>query len=422
MMSRVFVTGLGAITATGKNVNETWDALIAGKNGIGPIEQWDMSDSAYGLAAEIKDLNPKQLIKNRKLLKLISRADVLGIHAAGQAIDDSGILNFRDGLADSTAFNDNTGIYVGSPGNKFYQQYDFLPLLAKSKGDMKAFANHLFEEVHPMWLLKILPNNVLAYVGIEYGFKGANQNITNHVASGLQALSEAYKAIANQQLERVVVVAYDLGFEPQAVQNYAKLGILSQRGLNPFDVSHDGTIFAEAAAAMVLESEEAMNARGAEPLAEVIGAYTSSDAMGIFSIEKEGAVFSDALTTILSDAKLSSDDIGMITAHGNGNPQSDISESQAIYHQVKNTTPVTSFKWSVGHSLSASGLLDSVLTVRSLNKSVVPGIANFNELATDCAPINISRETSRLKSPLAMVLSRGFGGINGAVLLTSAVN
>ena len=121
-----------------------------------------------------------------------------------------------------------------------------------------------------MWLLRILPNNVLAYTGITYGFKGPNHNITNHAVGGTQAILEAYHAIRSGQADRAVVVAYDMGIEPQALFYYEKLGVVSGRHLKPFDDDHDGTLLAEGAAALVLESEDSVNARAATCYGEIL--------------------------------------------------------------------------------------------------------------------------------------------------------
>ncbi len=172
--------GLGALTASGLTVADTWQAILAGQSSLADLKQWDISAWSHRLAGEIPDCNLAKLLPDRKLAKAISRQDAFGINAAMQAIEHSQLLPYRETLACTEAFNDKTGIYVGSPGNKYYQQYDFLPLLAKTGQDMQAFAAQLFDEVHPMWLLRILPNNVLAYTGITYGFKGANHNVTNH--------------------------------------------------------------------------------------------------------------------------------------------------------------------------------------------------------------------------------------------------
>ena len=215
--NRVFITGVSALTASGATADETWNAVLAGQQSIDEIKQWDLSSWTHRLGGELKNYKPATMLPDRKLMKAISRQDVLGINAAVQAVEHSQLLSFRETLACTQAFNDETAVYVASPGNKYYQQYDFLPLIAKTGGDMQAFAKQLFDEVHPTWLLRILPNNVLAYTGITYGFKGANHNIANHAVGGMQAIIEAYHAIKTGLAARAVVVAYDVGTEPQAL-------------------------------------------------------------------------------------------------------------------------------------------------------------------------------------------------------------
>ena len=420
--NRVFITGLSALTACGATANETWDAVIAGESGIGELNHWDLSTWTHRLGGELKNFQPAKLLPDRKLIKVISRQDVMGINAAMQAVEHSQLLGYRDTLASADHFNEQTGVYVGSPGNKYYQQYDFLPLLAKTGGNLQEFASQLFSEVHPMWLLRILPNNVLAYTGITYGFKGPNQNVTNHAVSGTQALIEAYHAIKNGQVERAVVVAYDVATDPQALFYYDKLGVLSARHLKPFDSEHDGTILAEGSAAMVLESEASAQARGAICYGEMAGGLSASEAVGLFSVEADGGPLSLLLTRLLDEQQLAPADIGLMVAHGNGNQKSDSSEANAIRSVFgKYDVPVTAFKWAMGHTICASGVLDAVLTTYALRAKCIPGIANFDKLATDCQGLNVSREQRDLTGGQsnAVVINRGYGGLNACVVIKS---
>ncbi len=424
MAKRVFITGLSALTATGMTADENWSALLMGTQGIRESREWDLSTWSNRLAGELFDYKPASMLPDRKLMKVISRQDVLGINAAVQAVDHSQLMGYRDTLAGAPIlldeFLDDTGVYVGSPGNKYLQQYDFLPLLAKTNGDMKAFAEQLFSEVHPMWLLRILPNNVLAYTGITYGFKGPNHNITNHAVSGMQAILEAYDAIRTGQISRAVVVAYDVGMEPQAQYYYDKLGVLSERDLKPFDHQHDGTILAEGASALVLESEMSAEARQAVCYAEIMGGASLTEAKGLFSIDSEGEQMQRLLNLALSRAQVHLGDIGFIVAHGNGNQISDISEARAI-NRVFNQydVPVTGFKWSMGHTLCASGVVDTTMAVYALRQKSLPGIANLNQLASDCSELNATKETRALSDHKghAMILNRGFGSMNACLII-----
>jgi 3-oxoacyl-[acyl-carrier-protein] synthase I len=396
--TRVFVTGLGAVGASGMNLDAMWDALLKG-------------DTAP--SGSVPEYNPRTMLPDRKLLKAISRQDVLGIHAAKQAIEHSGMLAHMENP-------EQTGVYVGSPGNKYYQQYDFLPLMAKTKGDMHAFGEQLMDEVHPMWLLRILPNNVLAYTGISYGFKGANHNVVNHATGGMQALLEAYHAIQIGQVSRVVVVAYDVGTDEQAMFYYDKLGLLSPTGLNPFDVTHNGTRLAEGAAAFVLESEASASARDASRYAEIIGGFARTEGAGLFSIQDNGASLAVLLEDTLEAYNLTADSLACVVAHGNGNPTSDRTEAYAI-NQMQGSAhvPVTGFKWSMGHTLCASGLMDAVLTAQAMHTKTLPGLPGFTSHAPGCDALNILDKTQTLDGlkQYALLINRGFGSMNTTLVM-----
>lgn len=424
--NRVFVTGLSALTACGNTLDETWQALLEGRHGLSEISQWDLSNWDCRLGGELKNFQPAASLPDRKWLKVISRQDVMGINAAIQAVNHSQMIDYRSSLDEGRAlsFNEDTAIFVGSPGNKFYQQYDFLKLLSNTNAEMQPFARQLFDEVHPMWLLRILPNNVLAYTGITYGFKGSNQNITNHAVGGTQAILEAYHAIRCGQAERAVVVAYDVGTEPQALFYYDKLGVLSKRHLIPFDKDHDGTLLAEGAAALVLESETSVRSREANCYAEILGGFSASEGAGLFSLEQGGEPLAKLIKKTLHSLALEEDKLDMIVAHGNANQVSDNSEAFAIRQaQIETKTPVTAFKWATGHTLCASGVLDAVLMSYAMKKRCIPGIAPLKELAPECQTLNVQAETRELPSRNnpnhALMISRGFASMNACLVMAS---
>jgi 3-oxoacyl-[acyl-carrier-protein] synthase-1 len=417
---RVFITGRSAITAAGATADATWQALQAGQSGIDEIRQWDLSSWSHRLGGELKDFQPAKMLPDRKLAKVISRHDAIGIHAAVQAVEHSKLLTYRDTQDDPASFNENTAIYVGSPGNKYMQQYDFLPLLAKTEGAMQPFAQQLFDEVHPMWLLRILPNNVLAYTGMTYGFKGPNHNITNHAVGGTQAILEAYHAIRTGQAERAVVVAYDMGIEPQALFYYQRLGVISARHLKPFDAEHDGTLLADGAAALVLESEASVHARGATCYGEIAGGLSASEGSGLFTLEKEGHHLASLIERALTAANLSPQDLSMIVAHGNGNATSDDSEVDALNTVLSAPIPVTAFKWAMGHTLAASGVIDAVMTTYALAAGMVPGIANFQQPAAVGKHLSLSATHQHVgRHSSALMINRGFASMNACLIIKS---
>lgn len=421
--NKVFITGLSALTASGNTLEDTWANILAGNSSIKEITNWEVNSLPVHIGGEVANVSAKML-PDKKLKKVISKQDILGINAAQQAIQHSGLIDYQTTLSEEqpdvlTTFNDRSGVYVGSPGNKYFQQYDFLPLIAKSKGDMQKFADNLFAEVHPMWLLRSLPNNVLAYVGITNNFKGANHNITNHAVSGSQAIIEAYNAIQAGQIDRACVVAYDLGTEPQALYYYDKLGLLSPTDLQPFSNQHDGTVLAEGASAIIIESAESVKSRNAKCFAELVGGSSNTECTGLFSIEEDGNELSKLITKTLHKCRLSQDDFALLVAHGNGNPKSDISEAHAIEKVFSNNIPTTAFKWAMGHTLCASGILDTCLAVQSLNKQTLPGIANLETKSKQCQSLNVNKKQQKIASDNkhAMIINRGFAGMNACIIV-----
>lgn len=416
----VYVTGYSALSAAGHDVQSHWDALMSGITHIAPCEEYQLKGWSNQWAGEIQNFDWSRALPDRKLMKVISKQDVMGLYAAFKAADDCGLTEFLKKATDEDIYLcDRTGVFVGSPGNKYFQQYDFLSLVGQSQGDMQAFGQHLFESVHPMWLLRILPNNVLAYTGIQLNCKGINHNITNHAVGGMQALIEAYWAIETGQADRVIVVAYDIGTEPQARFYYEQLGVLSENGLNPFSKGHDGTVLAEGAAAIVLESAQSVEARRVKPMAKLLGGQYRTEGQGLFSLQDDGKPLSDLIESALQTASLHAKDLSFVVAHGNGNQKSDSSEARALEaifgHQA---IPVTAMKWLMGHTLCASGLLDVVLAIKSLQEQKIPGVVH-QSLASSCQSLDLVSPTRDIEIPCAkaMVINRGFASMNAVALI-----
>ena len=425
MSARVVVTGSGAICAAGTSPEEIWQAVWTGRSAIRPIQQWDASGWPTSLAGEIRDLGPRNLVEDRKLHKLLQRTDLLGLYVAGRAIDDAGLVAYREALepADAAAFNDRTGVYVGSGGGGYQSQHEFFPLLTIAKGDLGTFGRELAATVNPMWLLRSLPNNVLCHIGIRYGLKGPNACVTNHSVSGSLAVADAAAALRAGEADRALAVGHDAPIEPQMVLYYHQLGLLSADGLWPFDARRSGSLLGEGAAALVLETEAAAAARRARVLGEFLGSGCATEVEGLLTIPPDGDGLTRAIALALDDAGIRPAEVGMIVAHGSGTRQSDASEAAAI-HRVFGATapPVTAFKWAFGHPLAASGILDTVLALVALRRGVVPGVATLRELDPDLGNLPVSAGPQAPRSDVALVLNQGFGGSNTALLLRAAAS
>ena len=423
MTPRIVITGTGAICGAGKTPTEILKRIVDGQSAIGPITQWDASAWPVTTAAEVPDYNAGALTGDRKLLKFIRRTDVFGLYAADRALDEAGLAAWRDTLDDNaaTVVADTTGVFVGSGGGTFGNQYDFLPLIAEAGGNLPQFGSELSATVNPMWLLRSLPNNVLGHLGIRHSLKGPNACITQHSVSGLLALAEAADALRAGDCLRAVAAAHEASVEPQNLLYYQRLGLLSPTALRPFDARHDGSAMGEGAAALVLETESAAQERGASVLGEVLGSGTGSDGLGLLPVDEEGAGLVRAIEDALAASSLSPSDVGMIVAHGNGTPNSDVSEARALARVFGSSMPpVTAFKWAFGHLLAASGLIEAALALTALRAHTVPGVATLDGIDPRCGSLNVTREPRAPGSEVALVVSRGFGGTNAVCLLRAA--
>jgi 3-oxoacyl-[acyl-carrier-protein] synthase-1 len=422
-LPRVVITGTGAVCGAGRTPDEILDAVQAGRSAVAPIRQWDTAGWPVRMAAEIADYNPTALVEDRKLHKLIRRTDLLGLYAAGRAIAASGLAAYRDGLApeEAAAVSDRIGVYVGSGGGAYQNQYDYFPLLTAAGEDLQAFGRELGANVNPMWLLRTLPNNVLCHVGIRYGLKGANACVTNHVVGGALAVVEAAAGLRAGEADRAVAIGHDAPIEPQMVLYYHSVGLFATEAVRPFDAARDGSLFGEGAGTLVLETADAAASRGAPILGEVLGAGSVTEGEGLFTLREDGDGLARAIEAALADAGIRPAGIGMISAHGNGTRQSDATEAAAIRRVFGSAPPpVTAFKWAFGHLIAASGPVETVLTLLALHRRVVPGIATLRRLDPACAGLPVSAKPQTPRSDVGLVLSRGFGGTNVALVVRAA--
>jgi 3-oxoacyl-[acyl-carrier-protein] synthase-1 len=417
---RIVITGAGAVCGAGQNPESIWNAVAGGHSAVAPIKQWNAVRWPVDVAAEVPASVVRVLVEDRRVQKMVSRTDLFGLYAAGEALRDSGLLAHRDALEAPAAarFNDRSGVFAGSGGGTFRSGYEFFPLLTGSAEDPGAFGRDLETTVDPMWLLRQLPNNVVCHVGIRHGFKGTNACITNQCVGGAMAVAEAAAALRADEADRAVAVGHDAPIEPETVLHYHNLNLLAPEALRPFDRARTGTIFGEGAAAVMLETVDAARARGATVLGEFLGSGCVSEATGILEVRPDGDGLARAIELALQEAGVSPGAVGMVVAHGNGTRASDASEAAALRRVFGAASPpITGFKWAFGHAIAASAALDLVVALKALQQGMVPGIATLNELDSALAPLPVSAERQSPRSDLALICSRGFGGLNVALLV-----
>lgn len=421
---RIAITGSGAVCGAGRTVEEIWDAVLNGRSAVAPIAQWDAARWPVRVASEVT-VDNRTLVPDRKLHKSISRSDMLGLYAVDAAMQQSGLPAHRDAM-DAAAvprFNDRSGIISGSGGGIYSSSYEYLPLYDAAKCEMPAFGSELGNFVNPMWLLKNLPNNVLCHAGIRYNFKGTNTCVTNQCAGGVMAVTECSAAIRADEADRMIAVGHDAPLEPESVMYYHSLGLLSDAAPQPFDRDRRGTVFGDGAAAVALEVFDDAKARGAAVLGEFLGAGCVTEAAGILDVRPDGDGVARAITLALADAGIAPGDVGMIVAHGNGTRASDASEAAGIRRVFGGSIPpVTAFKWAFGHSIAASGVLDLVVALAALQARVAPGIATLQTLDPELAPLPVSAGAQEPRSDVALLICRGFSGMNVVLAVRAASN
>lgn len=420
MSERVVITGTGAVCASGMTPEAILAEVLAGTSAIRPIERFDVSTWPVQRAAEVREYNARALVDDRKLHKFIRRTDFFGIYAGDRAVAAAGFAGHRATLepADARAFSDATGVYVGSGGGAFENQYDYFPLMTEAHGDLHKFGEELGNVVNPMWLLRTLPNNVLCHVGIRNELRGSNACITNHSCGGTMAVIEAMEALRNGEAIRAVAIGHDTPIEPQNVLYYHHCGLLGHETIRPFDSRRDGSVFGEGAAALALETQAAAGARGAAAIGEVLGGGHAAEAVGLLNIREDGDGVERAVRAALADAHIEPADVGMIVAHGNGTRLSDASEAAGLRRVFGNgMPPVTAMKWAFGHLIAAAGILETVVALHALRAGAVPGIATLQALDPACEGLAVSASARTPRSDIALIVCRGFASTDAALVV-----
>jgi len=228
-------------------------------------------------------------------------------------------------------------------------------------------------------------------------------------------------ALRTAEADRAVVAAHDAPVEPQMLAYYDSVGVVARDTLRPFDAGRDGSLLGDGAGGLVLETEASAAARGAPVLGEFLGGGAATEAEGLLPIRDDGEGPAAAMRAALDAAGLRPADVGMVVAHANGTRNSDASEAAAIYAVFGDAAPpVTGFKWAFGHLIAASGMIDCVLALEALRTRTVPGIATLREIDPQLPRIPVSSKTQTPRSDIALVVARGFGGTNAALLLRAA--
>jgi len=423
MSRRIVVTGMGVISPNAIGTEEFWQACLAGRSGIAPITAFDTTGFPVRCAGEVTGFQARDYVANRKSLKIMGRNIRFGVAAARIAVEHSG-------LAEKPPVAERFGIVMGS-GIVPTDVEEVGAAIMESLDENHEFVLAKFGEsgqkmLHPLWLLKHLPNMVAAHASIQHGARGPNNTIVTACSASTQAIGEASRVIERGDADVMIAGGADSRIDPLSLVAYTLLGAVTTADRDPaalsrpFDRGRDGFVLGEGGACLILESEEHAKARGATIYAEVAGYGSSFDAEGITRPSMEGIQAARSMDLALADAKMTPDDIDYISAHGTATALNDKMETVAVkrsFGERARAVPLSSIKSMIGHLIGAAGALEAVVGVLAIRDNAIPPTINLETPDPACDLDYVPNEAREM--PVRAILSNsfGFGGQNAALVI-----
>ena len=408
MKSRIVITGMGVVCPLGHDVPATWEALVAGRGGVGPITCFDTSDLDVKIAAEVKGFDPQALFGRREARRN-DRFTLFALEAARQAIADAG-LKFENGLAGAT------GVLIGTAIGgilTLLENYDVL----NASGPRR---------VSPFMVPMMMPNAASGTVAIAHGLRGPNLSLASACATGSHALGEAAEVIRRGDAEVMIAGGSEAVIARLALAGFKNMGAVStrndapQRASRPFDAERDGFVMGEGAGVLVLERLAHARRRGARVYAELVGYGATADAFHITAPEEEGTGAAEAMQMALQSAGLAPEDVDYVNAHGTSTVLNDRIETRAIravFGAHAERLAVSSTKSMTGHLMGAAGAVEAIACVKSLETGWVPPTINYEHPDPECDLDYVPNQARQVAPQVALSNSFGFGGHNGCLIL-----
>ncbi|MGE5181194.1 MAG: beta-ketoacyl-ACP synthase II [Acidobacteriota bacterium] len=409
-MRRVVITGIGLVTPIGSDLETTWSALLAGKNGAGPITQFDTTQYATKFACEVKNWDSSKWFDKREL-KHVDRFLQFGIAAAMMAVDDAG-------FAGKVPEPDRWGSYIGAGlgGVKTIEHtYD----AAKAKGPRHGFS--------PYFVTDIIINELPGMVSIRTGAEGPNISHVSACSTGAHSIGEAFRTIRHGYADGMICGGAEATISILGVGGFNAMRAMSTRNdapekaSRPFDKDRDGFVIGEGAGIVVLEELEHAKKRGARIYAELTGYGATGDAHHIAAPAPEHKGAQKCFKVALADAKLPASAIGYINAHGTSTELNDKNETiavKAVFGEHAKKLAISSTKSMTGHTLGAAGGIEAAITALAIARGVLPPTTNYETPDPDCDLDYVPNQAREQRVDHAMSNSFGFGGTNAALIVS----
>ncbi len=407
MKRRVVITGVGLVSPLGVGTAKSWQGLLDGRSGIGPIELFDASEFSTRFAGEVHDFDPLEFV-SKKDLKKVDRFVQFGLAASQFAMEDSGLV-----IDESNA--ERVGVMLGSGiGGLATMEKTHSTLLKRGPS-----------RISPFFIPAQIVNMAAGQVSIRWGAQGPNGTPCTACTTGLHAIGDAFRLIRDGYADGMICGGTEAVVTPLGIGGFAAMKALSKRNddpqtaSRPWDRDRDGFVVGEGAGVLILEEYESAKARGAEAYAEIVGYGMGADAYHISAPHPEGTGAARVMELALGDASLNCEQIGYINAHGTSTPLGDAAEVKAI-HRVfgdhAKRLAVSSTKSSTGHLLGAAGGLESGVLALALRHQVLPPTLNLENPGEGCDLDFVPKTARQVDLEYGLTNSFGFGGTNGALI------
>lgn len=404
-MTRVVVTGLGALTPVGNTVDEFLGGIFSGKVGIAPITKFDASETGITVAGEVKDFDPALRVGKRESRKM-DLFSQYAVHAAGEAIENAGLTaGFDD--------PDRVGVIMGN-GIGGLTTIEEQVIKMHDKGPQR---------VSPMFVPNAIPNMVSGNVSMRYGAKGINYTLSTACASATNAIGEAFWRIQSGKYDVMITGGAEATVNAMGISGFAALTALStetdpNEASKPFDTNRHGFVMGEGSGVLILEALEHAQARGANILAEIVGYGANSDAYHLTSPTPDGSGPAGSVKLALADAGVTADAIDYVNAHGTATGANDAAEAKAMELVFgNNNVYVSSTKGMTGHLLGAAGAIEAIAAIGALTREELPVNVGLTEQDPATAGVTLVSETNRHVAPeYVLSANYGFGGHNAAII------
>lgn len=402
---RVVITGVGLITPLGHNVPDTWQAILAGKSGTGPFTQIEKIDHISGTICELKDFEPDDYISRREVRRR-DRFQQMATIAANEAMAQAD-------LPVTDANRERIGVIMGTGVGGIQTLLD----------QESVFREKGLRRLSPFGITMIMPNGAAGMLAIDYGLQGPSLTITTACAASNDAIGHAFRAVRNGEVDAVLTGGSEAIITHVALGGFERAGAVSaytEKTPRPFDKSRDGLVVGEGAGALVLESLENAQARGASILAEIVGYGQTTDAYHITAPSEGGSGAARAMVKAIEDAGLEPKDIDYISAHGTSTPLNDTSETAAIKAALGEhayDVAISSTKSMTGHIMGATGAIESVFCTLAIRDQVVPPTINYEVPDPDCDLDYIPNQSRKMRVRVCMNNAFGFGGHNAVLII-----